>query len=134
MPNEIETLVNREIARCVARIAECEGREAEFGTTPDAKLRAANDRDRDRAFISFARALKMRRELQKDQPEPVAAPIVHEAAPAAAPKAIAIARNTLCPCRSGQKYKRCCGRLAPPLHTAANPPSRTGRSVESRTT
>ena len=26
-----------------------------------------------------------------------------------------IARNAPCPCRSGQKYKRCCGRTAPPL-------------------
>ena len=24
-------------------------------------------------------------------------------------------RNALCPCRSGLKYKRCCGRLAPPI-------------------
>jgi hypothetical protein len=26
-------------------------------------------------------------------------------------------RNSLCPCRSGQKYKRCCGRNAPPVLT-----------------
>jgi hypothetical protein len=26
-----------------------------------------------------------------------------------------IARNALCPCKSGQKFKRCCGRQAPPL-------------------
>lgn len=27
-------------------------------------------------------------------------------------------RNSLCPCGSGQKYKRCCGRSAPPVLTA----------------
>jgi hypothetical protein len=26
-----------------------------------------------------------------------------------------IARNALCPCNSGEKYKRCCGRNAPPV-------------------
>ena len=26
-----------------------------------------------------------------------------------------VARNALCPCRSGEKYKRCCGKTAPPL-------------------
>ena len=33
-----------------------------------------------------------------------------------------IARNALCPCRSGEKYKRCCGTSAPPLLS----PSGTG--------
>jgi SEC-C motif len=31
------------------------------------------------------------------------------------PDAKAIARNAQCPCKSGEKYKRCCGRNAPPL-------------------
>jgi uncharacterized protein YecA (UPF0149 family) len=34
---------------------------------------------------------------------------------APAPQAPPIARNALCPCRSGEKYKRCCGKTAPPL-------------------
>ena len=33
--------------------------------------------------------------------------------------AVPIARNAPCPCNSGQKYKRCCGRSAPPLQEAA---------------
>jgi hypothetical protein len=28
-------------------------------------------------------------------------------------------RNSLCPCKSGQKYKRCCGRNAPPILSPA---------------
>ena len=28
-------------------------------------------------------------------------------------------RNALCPCRSGQKFKRCCGKDAPPVLSAA---------------
>jgi len=38
--------------------------------------------------------------------------------PAATPDA-QIARGALCPCGSGQKYKRCCGRTAPPLFSRA---------------
>jgi len=30
-------------------------------------------------------------------------------------KTAAIPRGALCPCKSGQKYKRCCGRNAPPV-------------------
>jgi hypothetical protein len=26
-----------------------------------------------------------------------------------------VARNAQCPCKSGEKYKRCCGRTAPPI-------------------
>jgi len=32
-----------------------------------------------------------------------------------APQAEPIARNAPCPCHSGEKYKRCCGKNAPPL-------------------
>ncbi len=135
MANEIEILLNREIARCVARIAECETREAELALEPNPKLRAANDRDRDRAFIALGRAMKMLRDLPKFESAPKpeapaqAQPQVQPQAPAAHPQ---IARNALCPCRSGQKYKRCCGRLAPPLHTATtaakSTPQLAGRS------
>jgi hypothetical protein len=36
-------------------------------------------------------------------------------APSTVSPSPAIARNALCPCRSGEKYKRCCGRNAPPV-------------------
>jgi hypothetical protein len=32
-------------------------------------------------------------------------------------------RNALCPCRSGQKFKRCCGRNAPAVLTASQNPA-----------
>jgi hypothetical protein len=32
---------------------------------------------------------------------------------AVAPKTVVVPRNAPCPCRSGQKYKRCCGTKAP---------------------
>lgn len=36
------------------------------------------------------------------------------------PKRRKIGRNTFCPCKSGKKYKRCCGLNAPPIiHTKA---------------
>jgi uncharacterized protein YecA (UPF0149 family) len=36
-----------------------------------------------------------------------------------APPTNQTARNAPCPCNSGEKYKRCCGRTAPPLRQAA---------------
>ncbi len=137
---DLETLVQREITRCTLRIEECETREAALGAQPDPKLRAANDRDRDRAFVSLRRAISMLKLIPQTTPapapaEPVAKPGLYlvpkpepvspapegeapEAEPASeAPSAPArqIARNALCPCNSGDKYKRCCGRQAPPL-------------------
>ena len=35
------------------------------------------------------------------------------------PQAAQIARNAPCPCKSGEKYKRCCGKNAPPMLYAA---------------
>jgi hypothetical protein len=35
--------------------------------------------------------------------------------PPTEPRNQEIARNSPCPCNSGEKYKRCCGKLAPPL-------------------
>jgi len=43
----------------------------------------------------------------------VTAPTPAPAKPAAAP--INTPRNALCPCKSGQKFKRCCGKEAPPV-------------------
>ena len=41
------------------------------------------------------------------------------AAHPSAPNHPNIGRNALCPCRSGEKYKRCCGKAAPPMAQAA---------------
>ena len=41
-------------------------------------------------------------------------------APTAVPQPRITPRNALCPCKSGQKFKRCCGKEAPPaLNKAA---------------
>ncbi len=114
MSNELETrlaaVLQREIERCVARINECEAVEA---ARPEPKLRAANDRDRDRAFVALRRAMTMLKHVPVEQvPAPEVCPEVPATPPPATPP---IARNAPCPCKSGQKYKRCCGRLAPPL-------------------
>jgi len=45
--------------------------------------------------------------------KPAAAPTPAPAKPAAAP--INTPRNAPCPCKSGQKFKRCCGKEAPPV-------------------
>ncbi len=100
---QLEALFIREIDRCYRRIGECEEREADMGPNFDPKVRAANDRDRDRAFIALWRALKALKELRSQRVE------------TPEPKQPPVARNAQCPCSSGTKYKRCCGRHAPPL-------------------
>jgi hypothetical protein len=42
-----------------------------------------------------------------------------QTAPAQQPAQTEIARNAPCPCKSGEKYKRCCGRAAPQVHSVA---------------
>jgi transposase-like protein len=46
--------------------------------------------------------------------EPVAEPRAPASSAGAVPNAGSIARNAPCPCGSGDKHKRCCGRNAPP--------------------
>ncbi len=116
---QLEALFVYEIDRCYARIQECGTREAMLGPDFDPKVRAAIDRDRDRAFIALRRAMKALKELRAETPsEAPAEPTVE--VPAKTAEVIEmprpqIARNALCPCNSGDKYKRCCGRQAPPL-------------------
>ncbi len=120
---QLEALFVREIDRCYGRIQECGAREAALGPDYDPKVRAAIDRDRDRAFIGLRRAMKALKELRSDmqrEPEvetPVQSDSDHPAKPAEViemPRS-QVARNALCPCNSGDKYKRCCGRQAPPM-------------------
>ncbi len=117
---QLEALFIREINRCYARIGECETKEAALGPGFDPKARAAIDRDRDRAFIALRRAMKALKELQAEtQPstktEPADKAHSKPAQVIEFPKQTPIARNAQCPCGSGEKYKRCCGRNAPPL-------------------
>ncbi len=125
-PRNFDDLYVHEIHRCYDRIQECEVREAELEPGFDPKIRAAIDRDRDRAFISLNRALKCLKELRaevakadENAARTTLKPTLVKTAPKPQPvktaPAPAIARNSLCPCNSGEKYKRCCGRTAPPL-------------------
>ena len=98
--HELEAILNREIARCVVRIAECAIRETDLGSQPDLKLRAAIDRERDRAFISLRRAMNMLRDLPAREPFP--ATVLPDAIPV-------VPQGSRCPCGSGLKYKRCHG-------------------------
>jgi hypothetical protein len=67
--------------------------------------KAADEKENDKRWNETI--VRIEAEIAKQSQSPVAS---------AAP----IARNALCPCNSGAKYKRCCGKDAPPvLHTAA---------------
>ncbi len=124
---ELEAVIHHEIRRCTNRIAECNTHDADS----DPKIRAANDRDRDRAFVSLRRAVSMLKLIPTATPDTTDAPaqtgihLVPKSEPSPAPNSgPAIARNAPCPCNSGDKYKRCCGRHAPPmpLRPASRPP------------
>jgi hypothetical protein len=66
---------------------------------------------RDRGHILFAKALKSR---QAAEPQEAADLPDAELASICKPAA-STPRNAPCPCKSGEKYKRCCGRNAPPV-------------------
>ncbi len=115
---ELEAVIRHEIRRCTSRIAECNANDADS----DAKVRSANDRDRDRAFVSLRRAVSMLKLIPTATPDTTDTPaqpgihLVPKPQPDGDPNpAPAIARNAPCPCNSGAKYKRCCGRHAPPM-------------------
>jgi hypothetical protein len=94
-----------------------------------ARMEAAVDRSRTQAHSLICRATAELRRLQACRntkqtrlPSPVEAPSPFEApAPGEAPATVQTPRNAQCPCQSGQKYKRCCGRTAPALRKAGGP-------------
>src|SRR5579884_1498055 len=107
------------------------------------RLQASIDRARAAAQRTFHRSLKELRRLQTETLHPVEAAIKQAMAMDAAlkkdlderqrqvmqnadvnsakqtqtepVKTALIPRSAPCPCRSGQKYKRCCGKTAPPV-------------------
>jgi uncharacterized protein YecA (UPF0149 family) len=81
------------------------------------RTQTAVDRARSQAHGIIGRSLAEIRRLQAEQPE-METPAKRTESPAI--PAVEIGRNAPCPCHSGQKYKRCCGRNAPAiLHRAA---------------
>jgi uncharacterized protein YecA (UPF0149 family) len=109
------------------------------------RLQISIDRARAAAQRTFHRSLKELRRLQSEHLEPAALLIKQAAATDALlmrefeerkrqfaeaasqhsakqtqsepEKAASIPRSAPCPCRSGEKYKRCCGKNAPPVLT-----------------
>jgi uncharacterized protein YecA (UPF0149 family) len=137
----LEQTLTREIIQAAWRLRRCAN--LEF-TPPENmtdeeldRLQISIDRARAAAQRTFHRSLKELRRLQSEHHEPAAAmdAILAQkleerkrqfAADNAAHncpkqtqsesvKPALIPRGASCPCKSGQKYKRCCGRNAPPV-------------------
>jgi uncharacterized protein YecA (UPF0149 family) len=137
----LEQTLAREIVQAAWRLRRC----ASFETVPPEnmtdeeldRLQISIDRARAAAQRTFHRSLKELRRLQSEHLEP-AMPIAallaqkleqrkrqfaaenaaHSSAKQTQPepeKTKLIPRGAPCPCKSGQKYKRCCGRNAPPV-------------------
>jgi uncharacterized protein YchJ len=73
-----------------------------------------------RAIMAYRK--KKQSEEKKNQAEPKLASFVktQPPTPISDPKPPKTPRNALCPCGSGEKFKRCCGKGAPPvLHPVA---------------
>ena len=92
------------------------------------RLQVSIDRARSAAQRTFHRSLKELRRLQSErlyatfvsashtkQSIEVASADSAKQTQSAPPRTSAIPRSAPCPCKSGQKYKRCCGRNAPPV-------------------
>jgi hypothetical protein len=136
----LQELFATEVVRAAWRLRRCAEVEATLAekTTTDPMLDAdllrtqtAVDRARSQAHGIMRRSLSDLRRLQAEQP-PVEAP-AKPTQPTHSPtcdsslpcpdcerEKASIPRNAHCPCNSGQKYKRCCGRNTPGvLHQAA---------------
>jgi len=125
--SSLEQTLAREIIHAAWRLRRCANLEV---APPDNltdeeldRLQISIDRARSAAQRTFHRSLK---ELRRLQAERIYATF---AAPKSVPenstkqtqsepvKSATIPRSAPCPCKSGQKYKRCCGKNAAPLLT-----------------
>jgi uncharacterized protein YecA (UPF0149 family) len=131
----LEQTLTREIIQAAWRLRRCAN--LEF-TPPENmtdeeldRLQTSIDRARSAAQRTFHRSLKELRRLQTERlfgtlaaPRDIfklaSADVPRNSAPDSAkqtqfelPKPALIPRGAPCPCKSGQKYKRCCGRNAP---------------------
>ena len=133
--SSLEDTLAREIIHAAWRLRRCANLEV---APPDDltdeeldRLQTSIDRARAAAQRTFHRSLK---ELRRLQAERVYATFVAKPAAEAAtdifakqtqlqpappqPPTRVIPRSAPCPCKSGLKYKRCCGRNAPPMLTS----------------
>jgi hypothetical protein len=125
--SSLEQTLAREIIHAAWRLRRCASLEVappEDLTDEELdRLQLSIDRARAAAQRTFHRSLRELRGLQssrnlQNKPNlPVTATNETTSVPNAAqaqPKVL-IPRSAPCPCKSGQKYKRCCGRNAPPV-------------------
>jgi hypothetical protein len=122
----LQEMFATEVVRAAWRLRRCTEVEAALAekTTGDPMLdndllrtQTAVDRARSQSHGIIRRSLAEIRRLQAEQP-PIETPTKRTETPVSA--TLEIGRNAPCPCHSGQKYKRCCGRNASPiLHQAA---------------
>jgi hypothetical protein len=114
----IEHTYAAEIIHAAWRLRRCSTLEAAGEQNPD-----SIDRARTAAFRVFTRSLTELRKIQTMRVEHPAPPITKQtqsASPAAVTRDIQLPRGAPCTCGSGLKFKRCCGKDAPPLlHLAA---------------
>jgi hypothetical protein len=141
----LEELLADEIHQAIWRLRRCARVEAELSPLfagddvirdpmeaigePVEKIQLALDRARSQAHRILYRCAAELRKLQAERttqsPQPEEAPRLeitkrtHSDSQKRTHFESATARNAGCPCGSGQKYKRCCGRDAPPLLFAA---------------
>jgi hypothetical protein len=127
----LEQTLAREIVQSAWRLRRCANLEAmppEDLTDEELdRLQISIDRARSAAQRTFHRSLKELRRLQAERLYATFAAkqaensLPHDSAKqtqSAPAKTGAIPRSAPCPCKSGQKYKRCCGKNAPPVLTA----------------
>jgi uncharacterized protein YecA (UPF0149 family) len=123
--NYLEFALAEEIASATWRLRLCNNAEAELGDYSDEtdKARRGIERARASAHSVLHRSLNQLRKLKAENVGRASA--CGGLQPANAPESASncksaqtdpqIARNAPCPCRSGEKYKRCCGKNAPPV-------------------
>jgi hypothetical protein len=131
----LEGLFATEVIRATWRLRRCATVESSLDSPNDAMLsretatiQTAVDRARTQPHGVLNRAMAELRRLKAERPEAEEAlpgddecqkiadePAAQNSPSQSEPDAPRIARNALCPCGSGQKYKRCCGTSAPPV-------------------
>ncbi|MDP9054264.1 MAG: SEC-C domain-containing protein [Acidobacteriota bacterium] len=126
----IEQTFAAEIVHAAWRLRRCSTLESALteNATDDERGQLSIDRARASAFRIYTRALSELRKIQTErrradrpkQPATVFTKQTQSVAPAVAAHDIQIPRSAPCSCGSGLKFKRCCGKNAPPLlHLAA---------------
>jgi len=136
----LEQTLAREIIHAAWRLRRCA--DLEVAPPQDVadeeldRLQTSIDRARSAAQRTFHRSLKELRRLQgervyatfaaKQAAEPVAQNFAKQTQSEPA-KTASIPRSAPCPCKSGEKYKRCCGKNAPPVLMSAPPPTNSVR-------